>query len=124
MTAVLQPQAVRTILNYHLEPERGGAEVWCPGTVRDKRRPHEHQEVFVTDIRGHESEFSLDKQGFHVGPFQPSFLGDLKEDDKFREEYYPEVAAHLKKMYVSRRCVCQDVADRYFPGRAPRELCL
>ena len=95
--AVLQPQAVQTILNYHLEPERGGEAVWCPGTVRDKRRPHEHAEVTVTNIRGRESEFSLDKQGFHVGPFQAS-VGDCGEDAEFRRLYYPEVAAHLQKM--------------------------
>jgi hypothetical protein len=121
--AVLQPQAVRTILNYHLEPERGGAEVWCPGTVRDKRRPHEHQEVFVTNIRGHESEFSLDKQGFHVGPFHPSFEGDLGEDAKFREEYYPEVAAHVKKMYVPGSSISRTVTDQHLPGLAHQELC-
>lgn len=95
-TMVMQPQ-VQTIMNYHLEPARGGAEVWCPGTVRDKRRPHEHQEVTVIDIRGHEDEFSLDKQGFHVSPFSTSVDG-LDENTDFEGQYYQDVVAHLKKV--------------------------
>ena len=98
-TEVLQPQAVTTILGYHLEPERGGATVWCPGTVRDKRRPHEHLEVTVTNIRGHEAEFTVDKQGFAVGPFETS-VADVEEDSEFRGQYYQDVVAHMKKVYV------------------------
>lgn len=96
-TQILQPRALTTTLNYHLEVARGGEEVWCPGTVRDKRRPHEHQEVSVVDIRGHEAEFSVDKQGFHVGPFVTS-VTDLVEDTDIEGEYYPDVVEHVKKM--------------------------
>lgn len=96
-TEILQPRALNTTLNYHLEAHRGGAEVWCPGTVRDKRRPHEHQEVTVTNIRGHEADFSLDKQGFHVGPFTTS-VTDLEDDTEFAGQYYQDVAAHVKKV--------------------------
>lgn len=94
--AVLSPHTTTTVLNYHLEVERGGAEVWCPGTVRDKRRPHEHQEVTVTDIRGHESEFLLNTHGFQVGPFNTS-VGDLENDADFRGKYYDEVAAYVQE---------------------------
>jgi len=93
---VLQPQAVSTILNYHLEPERGGEAVWCPGTVRDKRRPHEHVPVNVENIRGKESDFSLDAQGFHVGPFSTSVV-DVENDQDFKGQYYQDVAEHVKK---------------------------
>ena len=96
-TEVLQPQAVTTILGYHLEPERGGAAVWCPGTVRDKRRPHEHLEVTVTNIRGHEAEFTVHKQGFAVGPFETS-VADVQQDSDFRGQYYQDVVAHMKKV--------------------------
>lgn len=95
-TTVLQPQEVTTTLNYHLEPERGGAKVWCPGTVRDKRRPHEHQEVTVHNIRGHEDEYTLDKQGFAVGPFVTS-VTDVKDDKEFTGQYYQDVTAHMQK---------------------------
>ena len=95
--AVLPPQTLRTTLGYHLEPERGGAEVWCPGTVRDKRRPHEHIDVSVTNIRGHEADFSVDVQGFEVGPFQTS-VEDVADDQEFTGQYYQDVVAHMKKM--------------------------
>lgn len=88
--------ATTTVLNYHLEVERGGAEVWCPGTVRDKRRPHEHQEVLVHNIRGHEKDYSVDVQGFQVGPFKTS-VTDVKEDSEFKGQYYQDVIAHMKK---------------------------
>jgi hypothetical protein len=84
-------------MNYHLEPERGGATVWCPGTVQDKRRPHEHQDVTVTNIRGRESEFKLDTQGFEVGPFATS-VADVKDDKEFAGQYYQDVVAHVQKV--------------------------
>jgi hypothetical protein len=83
----LQLSAIKATMNYHLKPARGGAEVWCPGTVRDKRRPHEQKEVTVTNIRGHEEDFTLDAHGFHVGPFTTSANME-------------DVAAHVKKIYV------------------------
>jgi hypothetical protein len=94
--AVQQPASLATTLNYHLEPHRGGAEVWCPGTVQDKRRPHDHQDVTVTNIRGRESEFSLDVQGFQIGPFKSS-VNDVKDDQEFRGQYYDDVVAHVQK---------------------------
>lgn len=92
----MQPQVLHTTLNYHLELERGGAKDWCPGTVQDKRRPHEHADVTVTNIRGREADFSLDKQGFEVGPFATS-VGDVEDDSEFAGQYYQDVAAHVKK---------------------------
>jgi hypothetical protein len=92
-TVLEQPQVLHTTLNYHLEVERGGAKDWCPGTVQDKRRPHEHADVTVTNVRGREAEFSLDKQGFEVGPFPTS----VEDDSEFSGQYYQDVAAHVKK---------------------------
>lgn len=98
MTAdILQPQCLTTTLNYHLEPERGGEAVWCPGTVRDKRRPHEHAQVTVTNIRGREAEFQLDKQGFQLDPFVTS-IADVEDDAEFAGQYYEDVIAHMQKM--------------------------
>jgi hypothetical protein len=95
-TEILQPQALSTTLNYHLEVERGGAKDWCPGTVQDKRRPHEHLDVTVTNIRGHEAEFTLDKQGFEVGLFSTS-VTVVDDDTDLTGQYYRDVAAHVKK---------------------------
>lgn len=96
-TEVLQPYSVTATVGYHLEPERGGAEVWCPGTVQDKRRPHDHQDVTITNIRGHEADFSLDKTGFEVGPFETS-VADVEDNKDFAGQYYQDVVAHMKKV--------------------------
>lgn len=98
-TTVLQPASVSASVGYHLEPERGGAEVWCPGTVQDKRRPHDHQDVTITNIRGRESEFTLDKQGFEVIPFATS-VEDDGDNASFEGQYYQDVVDHVKKAYV------------------------
>ena len=98
-TITLPPQTLRTTLNYHLEPERGGAEIWCPGTVMDKRRPHEHKDVDVTNVRGHEANFTLDKQGFQWGAFSTSAADeDFDDKSKIEGQYYRDVVAHVKKV--------------------------
>lgn len=96
-TEILQPQAVTTKLQYYLEANRGGSLYFCPGTVSDKRRPHDDHEATITNIRGREAEFTLDKQGFHVGPFETS-VADVDDDAEFRGQYYQDVIAHVKKV--------------------------
>ncbi|KAL8279416.1 hypothetical protein RQP46_008228 [Phenoliferia psychrophenolica] len=86
------PAQTTTILNYHLEVARGGAAV-C--TVQDKRRPHEHKEVVVENIRDRLDEFTLDKQGFEVGPFDTS-VTDYEKDEEFTGQYYKDVIEHVK----------------------------
>ena len=97
--ASMATQTVTATVGYHLEVERGGAAVWCPGTVGDKRRPHDHQAVKITDIRPNQSDFTLDTHGFQVNPFHTSAT-NFDDVDAIREHYYPEVCAHVKKMYV------------------------
>jgi hypothetical protein len=96
--AVMMPPSVTSTLNYHLEVERGGAAVWCPGTVQDKRRPHEHADVTIENMRGRLDEFKVDVQGFEVGPFQTS-VADVQHNDEFKGQYYQDVIAHMKKRY-------------------------
>lgn len=95
--AVLQPQSLTSTFNYHLEVERGGAKDWCPGTVQDKRRPHEHRDVTITNIRGHEKDFTLDEYGFEVGPFATTVI-DVDDTTDLTKEYYHDVTEHVKKM--------------------------
>lgn len=109
-TAVLQPQALHSTLNYHLEVERGGAKDWCPGTVQDKRRPHEHRDVTITNIRGREAEFTLDEYGFEVRPFTTS-VAEVNDDTDLTKQYYKDVSAHVKKMYVYKSRTRIYVAD-------------
>ncbi|KAL8287425.1 hypothetical protein RQP46_003283 [Phenoliferia psychrophenolica] len=91
------PAQTTTTLNYHLEVARGGAAVWCPGTVQDKRRPHEHKEVAIENIRDRLAEFSVNVQGFEVGPFETS-VKDCETNDEFTGQYYTDVCTHVKKV--------------------------
>ena len=79
MVEVIQPHVVDTTLNYYLSPARGGAKIYQPGAVSDKRRPHDEQKVKVTDIRGLESEFQLDKQGSQIIQLDTS-VQDVEKD--------------------------------------------
>lgn len=92
-------QTVTATVGYHLEVARGGAAVWCPGTVGDKRRPHDHQAVKITNIRENQSDFELDTHGFEVRPFSTSAT-DFDDNAAIAEHYYPEVCAHVQKVYV------------------------
>lgn len=93
-------QTVIATVNYHLEVERGGDAVWCPGTVGDKRRKHDQREVNIIDICKNQSEFNLDTHGFEVRPFSTSAT-DFEDKDAISQYYYPDVCAHIQRVYVS-----------------------
>lgn len=96
-----QTQTVTATVGYHLEVERGGAAVWCPGTVMDKRRPHDHQKVTITNLRPNQSDFTLDEHGFEVRPFQTTAkTEDFSDNETIKEKYYPDVVRHVKEVYV------------------------
>jgi hypothetical protein len=57
---------VNTTLNYYLKPGRGGTSSIYPGTAGNYRSKFNVQAVEITDIRGSENSFKLDKQGFEV----------------------------------------------------------
>jgi len=65
---------------------------------------HPHR---VHDIRGHESEFSLDKQGFQFHR-HTSAMTDFSDQDKIKAEYYPEVENLLKSVTGAHRVVVFD----------------
>lgn len=88
---------VRTTLNYYLPPSKGGTTVYYPGTASDKRRKHQPREVDVTDIRGREADFSLDVQGFQVVEHE-SREKTFDNDERIKQDYYPECAAVVKQM--------------------------
>lgn len=92
-------QTVTAKVGYHLEIERGGAAVWCPGTVMDKRRPHDYQDITITDIRNNQSDFTLDTHGFEVRRFSTSAT-NFDDNGAIAQSYYPDVCAHVQKVYV------------------------
>ncbi len=53
-------------LQYYLDPSLGGDDHFYPGTAGNYRRKKDIHAMSVTDMRGSEQEFSLDKQGFEV----------------------------------------------------------
>ncbi|KAH9907871.1 hypothetical protein F4778DRAFT_719470 [Xylariomycetidae sp. FL2044] len=56
----------------------------------------EPQDVRITDIRGREAEFTLDRDAFQVvGGVPPSREVDFVDDESIRANYYPEVEKFL-----------------------------
>jgi hypothetical protein len=97
MVEVMHPHVVDTTLNYYLSPARGGAKVYQPGAVGDKRRPHDAQKVHVTDVRGQEDEFKLDKQGFQIIQLDTS-VQDVEHDADWKGQYFEDIMEQVKKM--------------------------
>lgn len=91
-----QPHVVRATLNYYLDPAKGGYQDFWFGTVGEKRRPFEHVEVPITDMRGREEEFHLDVQGFQKVE-HTSEEKEFTDLDTIRRVYYPECAELVKK---------------------------
>ena len=98
-TETAAPSAVRTRLNYYLEPANGGTTVTYPGTAGDKLRAHDSHEVTITDIRSCKSRASLDSHGFQLVAHtaaEKSFV----EDPQIEAGYYEEVKELLKNTRV------------------------
>ena len=58
-------------------------------------------DVTVEDIGGRESEFTLEKNGFMLAKQQTKVMletDDLVNDDKIKNEYYPEMEQWLKEV--------------------------
>jgi hypothetical protein len=94
-------QDVEAILNYHKSNEDGSPPhptyVDRPETYERPVAPHT---VTVRDVRGRESEFSLDKNGFEFYR-NTAKEKDFLDDEKIKRGYYAEVEQLLKDAYVS-----------------------
>lgn len=51
----------------------------------------DHQEITLQDIRGHEADFTLDKDAFQTASNIPSNETEWTDDDHIKQVYYPEV---------------------------------
>ncbi len=90
------PHDVLTVLNYHKPNEDGSPP--APSYVDKPEtydRPIEPHPVTVHDIRGHESEYSLDGNGFQIHG-HVSAEKDFLDDDQIKAIYYPETEQLLK----------------------------
>lgn len=57
-------------------------------------------EVPMTDVRGMEDQFTLDKQGFQFLNWKTSLnLQDFSDEQKIRSQYYPEIVQQLKEVF-------------------------
>ncbi|KAF9695257.1 hypothetical protein EKO04_006764 [Ascochyta lentis] len=89
-------QDVHTELNYHKPNEDGSPPhptyVDRPETYE---RPYESHPMTITDVRGRESEFSLDVNGFQFYK-HTSVEKDFLDDNQIKEQYYKETEQLLK----------------------------
>ncbi|KAK5727134.1 hypothetical protein LTR15_003026 [Elasticomyces elasticus] len=83
-------RTVETVLNFH-----GGQKTFYAGTVGDKRRAHVPMPTTILDIRGHESDFSLDKQGFQFANHGTEVKGEQFEDEEIVKSIYYQECAEL-----------------------------
>ena len=87
---------VHTSLNYYKDPGDGSAPApTYVGKPETYERPVHPFDVTVHDIRGHEQEYTLDKQGFQLYK-HTSVEKDLLDDEQIKARYYPETEQLLK----------------------------
>lgn len=92
---------VRTEINYYQGPVDGSV----PYNFVDNPPPNTPERNFtetahcvtIQDMRGHESDFTLDHDSFTtISGLPPSAESDFVDDIKIKQNYYPEVEALLK----------------------------
>ena len=87
---------VHTVLNYHKPNEDGSPPhptyIGCPETYD---HPVESHPAVVKDVRGSESEFSLDLNGFQFYK-HASVEKDFVDDEQIKDQYYKETEQLLK----------------------------
>lgn len=90
------PQDVNTNLNYH-KPNEDGSPPHPTYVDRPETydRPVETHAVVVKDVRGRESEFSLDKNGFQFYKHQ-SVEKDFLDDEQIKDQYYKDTEQLLR----------------------------
>lgn len=85
-------KTVKTQLNYCAE----GTVEFSPGTASAYRRPHDKRDVEITDARGSEDQFNLDKHGFAF-MHHPQGEQDIANEAKVKANLYPDIVSLLKK---------------------------
>jgi hypothetical protein len=94
-------QHVHTTLNYY-KPSADGSPPTPTyvGKPETYDRPHEPIPVTITDVRGNEKEYTLDKNGFqfyeHISQEK-----DFLDEEQIKTKYYAETEQLLKDAYVA-----------------------
>lgn len=91
---------VPTNLTFHKDPLDGSEPYFYtftpPDGVPASNLRSDDQIVTIHDLRGIESEFSLDKQGFTAIPNVPSTETEFVSEEQIKSVYYSEIEAILK----------------------------
>lgn len=95
-----KPQHVETTLRYY-KPNEDGSPPHPTYTDRPEtyERPYETHPVTVSDVTGHENEYTLDKNGFEFYK-HTSVEKDFVNDEQIKDQYYKETEQLLKDAYV------------------------
>lgn len=95
-----EPHNVSAILNYWDDPGDGSSPtpIYIGKGRITNERPHLPHRFTVSDVTGHEGDFTLDGQGFQYLRY-PSVLkeDDFADEQRIRSDYYPECAELLKQ---------------------------
>jgi len=100
-------------LNYFVPPKDGSkpyqAVVEGPNKEQRLERNYtlEQREVELENVRGRETEYTLDKNGFQFYKHASEHTS-FTDDDKIREEYYPESVELIKKLTGASQVVLFD----------------
>ena len=84
---------VETPINYYLDPEAGGERSKIHHLIQGTFSP---QPMPVSDIRGRENDFTLDRQGFQLVTHE--YKHSTLNDEITRTEVYPECAELVKNV--------------------------
>jgi hypothetical protein len=87
---------VQTTINYHPAGLDGELNTVIPGTAGSYRRKFDVAPVTIKDIRGQETLFSIEKQGFQILK-HTSEEKEFLDKDQIKGVVFPEVVELLKK---------------------------
>ena len=90
---------VNTVLNFWLEPSKGGFDRATRDTEGHDDLKFNPQPVQIADARGAEDQFTLDKNGFQF-VHAPTNFKRFNNDDAIQSDYFKEIEALLKTVYV------------------------
>jgi hypothetical protein len=114
--------AVHATLNFYKPPVDGlkGHQYMYSASVPQRNFGDDPEEVAIHDIRGHESEFTLDKNGFQIVR-SPTKGTDFEDEERVKTEYYAEVEELLKKVTGAHKVVIFDhTIRRAIPGQVDK----
>lgn len=122
LDTMLSPKSVTATLHYQVRTDRK-PEVYVdapppPGVVPFEGIDDPH-DVLIQDGRAHESEFSLDRNGFQLVR-APTQVRDFYDREHVKQVYYPEVERLLRDVLGASRVVVFDHNTRNagLPGQS------